>query len=519
MYRYGLLAALLICFTCFVSGQTKDPFTLTDKPLRLEIPAQSEKETFRIIPCDSAGMILFYRTPEVTADNAHKWYFIFYDRNLQKMWVKSAPILSALDYEHVAVVKDTVYLCFESDKKNRNSDVNFQILRIALQSASFILNNGKTPDHGSISSFEVTGRKAILGLNNEANSSSVLIMDLPTGQPTLIPLMPNEKSTLLHCSADPVTMNISVLISKVLSKRTAELYFFSYRMDGTQQFETKISTNNITNEFINVTEIHIRKSENLIAGTYSANPTGSKEKEVESTGFAVVPFTSGIQKSIDYFNFLDMKNIKQLLSEEDILSLRKKSMKKNRSDQEYSLDFSLLLHDILPWNDQFIVSAEAYTPQYHSESFTDYDFYGRPYTNTYSVFDGYRFTGIIMAAFDTDGKMLWDNAMSIRNLLSFTLKPKVTIYPSGDEIILTYLSEGKIACSIIRNSETIEKSSFSDLELMSANDKLLAESGSTMVHWYANYFICYGYQEIRDISKGGNDKRMVFFCNKVQFDR
>jgi len=519
MCRYGLLTALLFWFTCLVSGQTKDPFTLTDKPLRIEIPAQSEKETFRIIPCDSAGMILFYKTLEVPTDNAYKWYFIFYDKNLQKIWVKSAPILSSLDYKDVTVGKDTVYFCFESDKKNKNRDVNFQILRVALQSGSFILNNGKTSDQGRISSFEVIGRKAILGLNSEANISSVLIMDLPTGQPTVIPLMPNDKTTLLHLSADPVTMNLSMLISKTLSKRTAELYFCRYRPDGTQEFETKINTNNISNEFIKVTEIRTGDSETLIAGTYSASPAGSKEKDVESTGFAFSSFTSNVQKSIDYYNFLDMKNIKQLLSEEDILSLRKKSMKKNRPDQKYSLDFSLLLHDIFPWNNQYIVAAEAYTPQYHSESFTDYDFYGRPYTNTYSVFDGYRFTGIIMASFDKEGKMLWDNAMSIRNLLSFTLKPKVTLYPSGDEIILTYLSEGKIACGIIRDSETVEKSTFSDLELMSTNDKLLEEYRSRMVHWYEDYFLCYGYQEIRDISKGGNDKRMVFFCNKVQFDR
>ncbi len=519
MSRYGLLAAFLLWFPSLISGQHQEPFTVADKPLRIEIPAQSDKETYRIIPCGSAGMILFYKTLEVLTDNAYKWYFIFYDKNLQKIWVKSAPILSSLDYKDVTVVKDTVYLCFESDKKNKNRDVNFQILRVALQSGSFILNNGKTPDQGNISSFEVIGRKAIHGLNNEANLSSVLIMDLPTGQPTVIPLMPNDKTSLLHCSTDPVTMNLSILISKILSKRTAELYFCRYRPSGTQEFETKIGTNNQTNEFINVTEIRAGESETLIAGTYSASRAGSKGKKVESTGLAVSPFSSGVQKSINYYNFLDMKNIKQLLGEEDILSLRKKSMKKNRPDQEYSLDFSLLLHDIFPWNDQFIVAAEAYTPQYHSESFTDYDFYGRPYTNTYSVFDGYRFTGIMMASFDKEGKMLWDNAMSIRNLLSFTLEPKVTLYPSGDEIILTYLSEGKIACSIIRDSETVEKSTFSDLELMSTNDKLLAESRSRMVYWYADYFLCYGYQEIRDISKGGNDKRMVYFINKVKFDR
>ncbi|NQV03270.1 MAG: hypothetical protein HQ542_11530 [Bacteroidia bacterium] len=519
MSRFGFLTAFLIWFPCMISGQNRESFTVTDKPLRIEIAAQSEKETYRIIPCGSAGMVLFYKSVEVTTDNSTRWYFTFYDRNLQRIWIKSAPILSSQDFKDVAIGEDTLYLYFESDKKNRNREVNFQILRIILQTGSFVLNNGKTPESGAMLSFEVFRQKAFIGLNSEENISSVLIMDLPTGQPLVIPLMPGDPSTLLHCSVDSHTMNMTLLISRQLSKRTTELYFCRYKPDGTKLLETRVSNNNFGYEFTRVTEMGLSDTETLIAGTYTASSARKKSKEVESSGFFTAPVVSAIQESTDFYNFLDMKNIRQLLSERDMLNLRKKSMKKSRSDQEYSLDFSLLLHNILPGNNQFIVAAEAYNLQYHTESFTDYDFYGRPFTNSYSVFEGYRFTGIILAAFDKEGKMIWDNAMSIKNLLSFTLEPKVTLYPSGNEIILTYLSEGKIACRIIQDAGTIEKTSFSELELMTANDKLLAESRSSMVHWFDEYFLCFGYQEIRDISKGGNDKRLVFFCNKVRFDR
>lgn len=519
MNRTGFLAAFLFCLPFLIAGQQQEPFDLVDKPLRIEIPAQSDKESYRIIPCGSAGMILFYKSVEVTTDNAIRWYFIYYDSNLQKIWVKSAPIGSMLEYGDVAVGKDTLFFYFESDKKNRNKEINFQILRVALQSGALVLNNGKTPDMGTMISFDVVGLKAFIGLNNEANKPSLLIMDMPTGRPVSIPLMPNDESTILHCSVDPESADITLLVSKILSKKSAELYLCKYRQDGGKEFETTVGSSNNTNEFTNVTEITTSEKETLIAGTYSASPWGKKLKNSESTGLATASFISVVQESIYYYNFLDMKSIRQLLSDQDMLSLRKKSMKKARPDQEYSLDFSLLLHDIIPWKGMYILAAEAYNPQFHTESFTDYDFYGRPFTNTYTVFDGYRFSGMIMAAFDSKGKMVWDNAMSIKNLLSFTLEPKVTLYESGEEIVLTYLSEGKIACRIIRDSETVEKNSYSELELMTANDKLLDESRSTMVYWYGNYFLCSGYQEIRDISKGGSDKRLVFFCNKVKFDR
>ena len=519
MNHNGFIAVFLFWFTWMTSGQSQEPFTVTDKPLRIEITAHSDKETYRIIPCGSAGMILFYKSVEVTPDNSTRWYFTFYDRNLQKSWVKSAPILSSLDYRDVATGEDTLYFYFETNKKNKNKEVEFQILSVLLQTGSFILNNGKTPESGTMVSFEVIRRQAYIGINNENNEPAILIMDLPTGKPSLVPLMPGEPSSLVRCSIDPADLMINALIYKQLSKNNNVLFLCRYLSDGKKVFESQVSNKNSGRDFIHTSEIDISNTETLIAGTYTVASAGKKSKEIESTGVFISPFISSIQESMNFYNFLDFKNISQLLSENDILSLRKKSMKKSRSDQEYSLDFSLLLHDILPWNNQFIVAAEAYNPQYHTESFTDYDFYGRPYTNSYSVFDGYRFTGIILASFDKEGKLIWDNAMKLRNVLSLKLEPKVTLYPSGNELILTYFSEGKVACRIIDKDKTIEKTSFSELELMTANDKLLAESGSIMVHWFDEYFLCWGYQEIRDISIGGNDKRMVFFCNKVRFDR
>jgi len=109
--------------------------------------------------------------------------------------------------------------------------------------------------------------------------------------------------------------------------------------------------------------------------------------------------------------------------------------------------------------------------------------------------------------------------MPFRNIVTFSLLPKVSVYFSGNEIVLAYLNEGKIAARIIQDGETIEKTTYSELQLSGPNDKLLAETNSMMVQWYNGYYICYGYQEIRDISKGRQDSRLVFFCNKVLFER
>jgi hypothetical protein len=80
------------------------------------------------------------------------------------------------------------------------------------------------------------------------------------------------------------------------------------------------------------------------------------------------------------------------------------------------------------------------------------------------------------------------------------------------------LSEGKIASKIIHNAEVIEKLDFSQVELQYPNDKLLSETKSRMVHWYNNFFLCYGYQEIKNVALERNNKRLVFYFNKIRFD-
>jgi hypothetical protein len=287
--------------------------------------------------------------------------------------------------------------------------------------------------------------------------------------------------------------------------------------------ETNISPVTPKHELNAMRFIPINPGEIIIAGTYGT-PTvqkGSSRNPMpdESTGFFFTKVVDNQQQSIVFYNFLELKSASLLLGDKDLQTIKKKSEKKNKNLNEYSIDLTLILHPLtLKNNNEIILLADSFFPQYHSENFTDYDFYGRPFTNTYSVFDGYRFRNGIIAGFDKDGKLVWDNSIEIRNLISFELNSKVIQYDQGDNFVLAYLGDGKIASKIIHHDEVIEKLDFSQVELQYPNDKLLSETKSRMVHWYNNFFLCYGYQEIKNVSLDRNNKRLVFYFNKVRFD-
>jgi len=517
-YRTGLFSLVLI--PLLTLAQQHNPADFYDKPLRIEVAAQSDKETYRIIPCGEKGMILFYQSVEAANENSTRWYFFYYDKNLQQVWLKSAPVYSSLDFKTSILTSDTVNLFFEADRKQKKQGVNFQILRIIVPQGMFILNNGQMPESSTMAFFRIIRQKAFIGLNDDENNQvRILVLNLPTGSVQLFPVGEDGKSELIFFSVDTTERVMKSLISKRISKRETQLSLIRQRLDGSLVYETTISNYGSGRLFHQAAEIGIQNEEVLVAGTYTQGITSKKGAPDETTGFFTSPVVTSLQTSVNFYNLLDLKNIRQLLDERDVLSLRKKSMKKNPSGQEFSLDFSVLLHDLLYWEGEYILVAETYFPQYHTESFTDYDFYGRPFTNSYSVFDGYRFTGAMIVSFNEQGKLLWDNSMEIRNILTFSLNPKIALYPGSDEIVIAYLSEGKIASRIIKRNETVEKTTYSEPEFLSSNDKLLSETFGRLVFWYDNYFLCTGYQEIRDISKGSNDKRLVFYCNKIRFER
>jgi hypothetical protein len=516
---------ILVWFLILSSGgaaQTVYDDPKLDKPLRLEIPAVSDNETYRIIPCASDGILLFYRSNETSGDNKVKWYFTFYDKNLQPVWTKPVPLIAGLDYAGCDPGNDTLSLFFQTPETDKNIVPVFHVLRVLLKKSAFILNNGALPVHGSMAVFCVDKQQCFAGINVRNEQAQLMMLDLPTGRQDFVPVTGGTQTSFVALQADPSDMSLTAVVRKQLTKRFWDNYFVRMNPDGTLIGETLITTLTPERQLAESRICSISANEKLVAGSYvltsSVTDQQNQKGAAKSTGFFTAPFSGLAQQSGKFNNFLDLKSADNFLSERDLIALRKKSAKKNRVATENSTDLNLLVHDIIRKDDQFILLGETYYLQYHTESFTDFDFYGRPYTNSYSVFDGFRFTNAIVAAYDAGGNLLWDNSMEIRNLLSQNLDLKVCLLFSGDNEVLAYLSDGKIGYKIIKGGTTVEKTDYTDVDLSLPEDRLINETRSRMVHWYDNYFLCFGYQEIKNLSYTGNATKLVFYCNKVRFD-
>ena len=492
-----------------------------DNPLRIEIPVRSVNETYRVIPCGAHGMILFFRSLEPADESRTNWYFTLYDTNLQQVWVRCVPLHNDQGFRFQQDGQDTLALLFVRSGKSKGSENIYEILRIALQSGTLILNTGMLEEDAAIDAFCVQKDRAWLGVAPKGKAGEIVTIGLTGGFRKSFPLGVGDQLSVIWMKPDSAAALLSALVNRQLSKKTSEYYLVSYDTNGTIRSEVRIGEQGGERMLTQARVVRLDDGSEFFAGSYGQGISRSNRKgraSDESTGIFAGRVNSGLQNAIRFYNFLELNNAGSIVGENDIMNLKKKALKKQKSLGEYSLDYSVLLHEVNLVKGQYVMTAELFAPQYHTENFTDFDFYGRPYTNSYSVFDGYRFYSAVVAGFDPGGRLLWDNNIEIRNLVSFDLTPKIVTFPAGDDLVLCYLSDGKIGSKIIKGNNVVEKLDFTTMDLRYPDDKLLSETRGMLVHWYKNYFLSYGYQEIKNIALESDNKRLVFYFTKVKFE-
>lgn len=502
-------------------SQGPKPSAGPDRPVRVEIPARSTDETYHIIPVNSTGALLYFRSVETVNDTLTKWYFSLYDQDLGTVWVKSIPVRTGLEVKDYFLENEQLALFFLAGEKTKGITAAEMIVTLDCKSGKF------TGSRHSISNtilpvkFVTSRGTAYLGYNIKNEPAHLQVISLEKGTFNDYPLSAQGSvSTLNGFILDTTNSGVYATVRKPEPKNYAACFLLKLNSSGSVLSESEISTASPLWELRSPQLILENPDDLLVIATYAVSGRSGKNAQVTgSSGFFTCRFRGGIQTDIHFLNFLDLKNFRNIVGEKDMEAIKKKALKKNRPVNDYVSEVNLLVHPLIVTPDQVIFMGESYTPEYHPENFTEFDFYGRPYINTYNVFDGYRYTSAIVAGFDKSGNLKWDNTMEIRNLISTELLPRVNLFRARtDSMVLCYSSEARIASKIIHENEVVEKLDFSAMDQMYPEDKMLSDAKNYMVPWYGPFFLCYGYQEIKNINSSENKKRLVYYFTKVKFD-
>ena len=247
----------------------------------------------------------------------------------------------------------------------------------------------------------------------------------------------------------------------------------------------------------------------LFMGTFSYEKGRLNEKDnIVRVGTYFAKIIDGQFAFFKTNKFSEFTNVFSTLNYRD-QQRAKESVKKGK---EVNLQFKLLIHDkAIKQGDNYVLTAETYYPEYHYEN----NFDARGYMYQMQVFDGYRTNNCIVATFNEQGRLLWDNYMHIEDIRSYILQEKVLVFAEKDSsIVLAYYSDGKIKSKVVKGNEVVYRKSEDRVETV-YNETIISEKDGLIEHWYDNYFILSGYQII--IGKDSK-KRKVFYFNMISFE-
>jgi len=257
----------------------------------------------------------------------------------------------------------------------------------------------------------------------------------------------------------------------------------------------------------------------MITGTYSTKYTGISE------GLFFGMTEDNAMAFIKLYNFLDLKNFLNYLPENKQKKIEKKKERKAEQGKQYTINYRIAGHDVISLEDGYIFLGEVYYPTYRTESYTSTTIVNGVATTTThyrQVFDGYQYTHAVIAKFDRNGTLLWDQTFEMWPAYKpFYVKRFISVKEDEkDAVSMVYSSRNRIYSKSFDYAGRILKEFESDeIETGHTTDRSI-RSYSNINYWYDRYFLVFGTQKIKNSDEEpGKKKRTVYFINTIKFEQ
>lgn len=481
-----------------------------EQPKRFETELEGYDSEYQIILGGEKGMILYRTLNEYDKKGGQLWDFILLDTTLNVVWNRQLFLEKNIAYKGADYAMGSYFFLFQLNSGNSN---NLKLMQVKGETGDTLRYIIKNLVPLNLKEFEVTDGSAVLG--GYYNTEPVVIhYNFKEKKTKVLPGIFGSKTELVQLKVDD--HSITVLVSgRTLDKRNT-LTIKRYNIEGdylsTFAFNPELDKGLVFGRIADVEDIT-----NLVVGTY-----GTKRSDYSQGLFLGTVDAEGQQK-LEYINYADFDNFFNYMKAKRQKRISEKIERKKIKGKKVKFNYRLLVHQVYKQGDTYILLGEAFYPTYSSHSsyggfVAQYGEYGSSDYMPIS-FAGYRYTHGVVAAFDSNGEMLWDNSFEIEDIVSYSLEQFIHAAFIKDGIVLLYLYDNQIRSKIISGSQVVEGKKFDDLKLTFSDDKINNYSSNKiggLEKWYGNAFIAYGVQRIKNLQDSGVKlNRKVFYINKI----
>jgi hypothetical protein len=512
------------------------PFSKAQSGLkRIELDLKEARSEHHIVPVGANGLLVYYEEREPAKGGLSPWNFILYNTDLEKAWEKTHHMPRSATVDHHMADEDFVYLLIEEKKSKRIGTVDIKTgnyqdnpveMHKRLAPDGFSVNDGVVYVHGLLvpSTMTMVGRYCgmmcvfpfLLGWTTPNEPSLFYTVPLDNHRPNLERVSQDKRAKMDGFSNITGTNKVAIQVVENFTKEHALSIHIYENGKKTEAIKLRPGNRNI---LLKGAITMLDNGNYLVLGTYHV-PKKDKRHPMaypEAHGMYVSMIEGGKQKYIKYYPFSKFKNFLKFLSQGRQQRVQSKQEKRERKGKQTDLGIRMLFHEPMEKDNEIFVVGECYYPTYRTETYVTVDAQGRPVTQTRRVFDGWQWTHAVVAGFDYEGKLLWDNQFPV-DVKSFKLKERVRILPDGDDLLMVYSYSGSLVSRVVRGSEVLDAKTIVDIETLYPKDKVRGNFNSMVEHWYDNTFVAHGSQRIRDTDKrSGKARRTVFYVNKFEY--
>lgn len=512
------ITSLSIVFAVTVFGQDLET-------VRIEVPSDLNIESYHVEPLGKQGALIFYESNELSKEKKRKWYFGFFNTGLKQQWLKFVALEDKMQFVHSTFSDNKVHLLFRNIGRGRNENGYYEIVRLDIKTQKFEQISGTFPPKAEIVGFEVIGKMACMGINLRKSETDLLFVNLETGDIDPVKLAEAYDSYIETVHANKVDRNFYIALKVKSDNRYVEDFIHILTPAGKSLEVVEIKTDNNIKVLRKFQFVEMETKQTAVFGIYDIQ-TGrisdfsnmEDEDNPKSAGLFFFKLQNKTHSNIKYLDFMELDNIHGSITNRKVAKVKTEENTTDQPEKEklVSAFYNINKPQISFDGDMFIFSAEIYKPHYVTETRMDYDYYGRPYPYTYSVFAGYLFFDVIVVSLTKDGDLIWNNDFIIRDLKSFSLQRHTSIFKNDNFVTAAYVNDGKIYSKIFEGPLDID----SDETVIATNfkkDNVVEDDNNHIVKWYDNYFLIYGYQKINNRSLSKQNERTIFFINKIAY--
>lgn len=484
-----LLLRLLLLLLCLpAAAQVK-------QVARYEIPMVDRDEPrYTAVRLGAQGMMVYRRTIGKKED---QFELIKLDTSLREEWKGAIAVSKKLDVVQTRSSNNTFYMLLK-DPAYIGKDL--VIVAINQQNSSYKAYNVKNIIPFYPAEFLLTGQSALIG---GYFNGRPLVLQYSFAQQTsrILPGFFNSPGELNQIKLNPDGTTDIVVSSRNFEKRRA-LWIRTYDAQG-ELARTTILQPDEDKHLLFGRSIKLPDGRQLVAGIYGRFTEYSR-------GVFVARVEVDGAYTIRYYNFAELKNFFSYMKARQQQRVKERIERKTIKGKKIKFNYRLLVHDLIDYNNEFLLVGEAFYPHYV------YPRNYNPQARQERVFDGYKYTHAVVIAFRKDAALAWDNSFEINDVKTYQLQQFVRVQPDREKILLMYLFDNVIRSKIILNDQVLEGKVGEKMQPGATGEELDREEENTekLDAWYGDYFYASGTQSLKG-RRGGF--RQVFFIHKITY--